>query len=641
MMYLKSFYRLTVALLFALPLQAQEAEVALDPVTVTASVQPINTSQTGRNLVVLDGARFQKMPIHSIDELLRYVPGVEVQARGPMGTQSDFVLRGGTFQQVLVVLDGLRLNDPNTGHFSSYIPIAPAEIARIEILKGASSAIYGSDAVGGVIHIITKSFAAKQDMGFQKSLHASIAGGEYNLLGANTGGFYRKGKTALGGGFLSNNSTGQLQRGTRGAFHNHTASLSLHQQLNAAWQLAARTAWDRRSFGAQNYYTTSPADTADENVETFWNQAQLQYQKGKNKVSLQGGYKKVEDNFQFNPHTVANNNRSALFQALALYEHNFGPSYLTTGVQFQNRRIKSNDRGNHAVKQAAAFAALQQAIGTHVNIAPALRLDWDSRSGAELIPQLNVSYKTGLMQLRGSAGKTIRQADFTERYNNYNRTLVPKKNRVGNPDLKAETSFSYEFGLDVFAGKAFKVAATYFQRAHDDLIDYALTPYSDMPRKENLSPADTFFLAKNIASITTRGVETDMVFSKSLQRGRQLFVMAGFIFLNTKTDDAAPSLYISSHAKFLTNFSASYSTPWWSISTSGLYKERSRQAVPAINAELTKAYFVWNLKGEAFVIKQKLSLFAEVDNVLNRTYSDLLGAQMPGRWVMGGAKLTL
>jgi vitamin B12 transporter len=103
--------------------------------------------------------------VQSLDELLRYVPGVEVQARGPMGAQSDLVLRGGTFQQVLVVLDGLRLNDPITGHFSSYIPIAPAEIERIEILKGASSALYGSDAVGGVVHIITKTFAAKKQHG--------------------------------------------------------------------------------------------------------------------------------------------------------------------------------------------------------------------------------------------------------------------------------------------------------------------------------------------------------------------------------------------------------------------------------------------------------------------------------------------
>ncbi len=100
--------------------------------------------------------------MQSIDELLRYVPGVEVQSRGPMGTQADFTIRGGTFQQVLVILDGIRLNDPLTGHFSSYIPISPAEIDRIEVLKGASSAIYGTEAVGGVIHIISKTFATKE-----------------------------------------------------------------------------------------------------------------------------------------------------------------------------------------------------------------------------------------------------------------------------------------------------------------------------------------------------------------------------------------------------------------------------------------------------------------------------------------------
>ena len=104
---------------------------------------------------------FSKLPVHSIDDLLRYVPGIEIQARGPMGAQSDIVLRGGTFQQVLVIVDGIRINDPLTGHFNSYIPIAPSEIDRIEILKGASSAIYGSDAVGGVIHIITKTFASQ------------------------------------------------------------------------------------------------------------------------------------------------------------------------------------------------------------------------------------------------------------------------------------------------------------------------------------------------------------------------------------------------------------------------------------------------------------------------------------------------
>ncbi|MGZ5285618.1 MAG: TonB-dependent receptor, partial [Flavisolibacter sp.] len=88
-------------------LNAQDPD--LDPVTITTSSTPEKTSRSGRNLFVIQGERFNDLPIQSIDELLRYLPGIEMQSRGPMGAQSDIVIRGGTFQQVLVILDGLRL----------------------------------------------------------------------------------------------------------------------------------------------------------------------------------------------------------------------------------------------------------------------------------------------------------------------------------------------------------------------------------------------------------------------------------------------------------------------------------------------------------------------------------------------------
>ncbi len=186
-----------------LPLQARDKNTSvnsdLDPVTITASLTPERVSRTGRNVYIIKGEKFYNLPVHSVDELLRYIPGVEVQARGPMGSQSDIVLRGGTFQQVLVILDGVRLNDANTGHFTSYIPIAPAEIERIEVLKGASSAIYGSEAVGGVIHIVTKAFSAKQGAASSSAM-AQLSAGEYGLFNASAGGFVNNGKTAVGFG---------------------------------------------------------------------------------------------------------------------------------------------------------------------------------------------------------------------------------------------------------------------------------------------------------------------------------------------------------------------------------------------------------------------------------------------------------
>ena len=142
-------------------LYSQQTDVEMENVIITANQSAQQQKESGRNVISIKGELFKSLPVNSIDELLRYLPGIEVQMRGPQGSQSDIVIRGGTFQQVLVIIDGVKLNDPLTGHFNSYSPIHPSEIERIEILKGSASAIYGSEAVGGVINIITKTFANK------------------------------------------------------------------------------------------------------------------------------------------------------------------------------------------------------------------------------------------------------------------------------------------------------------------------------------------------------------------------------------------------------------------------------------------------------------------------------------------------
>jgi iron complex outermembrane receptor protein len=613
----------------------------LDPVTVTASLNPIRASQTGRNLIIIKGEKFAALPVHSIDELLRYVPGVEVQARGPLGSQSDIVLRGGTFQQVLVIVDGVRVNDPNTGHFSSTIPIAPGEIDRIEILKGASSALYGSEAVGGVINIITKTFATKQSI--QKlQTAAQFTAGEYELLGVNAGVYTSNGKTSFGAGVLSNNTSGQPQRGIHGFVYANTVSASIGHQFNDKWNLAFRTAYDHRNFAAQNFYTNFVSDTAQETVRTFWNQLQLSRNSANNTLRIQAGYKNLNDSFAFNAHTATNQSKSELWQALVTDEIRLSTkTALTPGVQYISKKIVSNDRGDHVVNQAAAFLVLNQQVGEKFFFAPAARLEWNERAGWEFVPQVNLSYRVHNLQLRGSAGKTIRDADFTERYNNYNKAFV-SSGRIGNPDLKAERSFSYEAGADYFISNSLKLSGTFFQRYHKNLIDYVNTPYSEMPRKVNLSPTGTYALAENIAEVTTTGVETDLQYSKTLSTNSSLWANLGFTWLNSETDNGVPSLYLSTHAKYLTNFTVQYSHRAFSFSVNGLYKQRPAQpsANPAI-AKVSTDYIVFNAKGEAFLLKKILSVFVEVDNIGNRTYTDLLGAPMPRRWFMGGIKISL
>ncbi|MET0394568.1 MAG: TonB-dependent receptor plug domain-containing protein, partial [Chitinophagaceae bacterium] len=615
--------RLTAfAVLLCMQLTAQEKETTLDPVTVTASLVSKPVSQTGRNIITISGDQFSNFPIQSVDELLRYLPGVEMQMRGPMGSQSDIVLRGGTFQQVLVILDGVRLNDPNTGHFNSYIPIAPAEIDHIEILKGASSAIYGSEAVGGVIHIITKTFAARQQ-GRKTQIMAGATGGEYQLFNANAGGFYQQDKTAVGGGWLSNNTEGQLQRGTRGYVYANTASASVSHFLNEKWQLAFRSSYDNRRFAAQNFYTTFASDTASEKVATFWSQARIAYTGQRHKLNIDAGWKAVTDEYRYNGVSIANENKSKLLQATLTDEWKVGASAaLVSGIQFINKSIRSNDRGNHRLSQAAAFFVWNQRLGQWT-INPALRIDWNERGGTELVPQVNLSWKQNRLQLRGSAGKTIRDADFTERFNNYNKPIVASGGRIGDPDLKAERSFSYEAGADHFTTDNLKISGTFFQRFHRRLIDYTPTPYADMPRKDNLVAGGTYALAKNIARVTTTGAEIDIQYSRRLGNSR-LYATAGLVWLRSKSSDAAPSFYVSSHARFLVNFSADYSGKIFFASLNGVYKDRDAQTAAAIHAEVSKEYLVLNAKA-GVIAGRRFRVFVAMNNVTDKAYSDLLG----------------
>ena len=610
----------------------QEHSYELDPVTITAGWYPEPQSATGRDIQVITGRQLALLPVHSIDEVLRYLPGVEVQARGAMGAQSDIVIRGGTYQQVLVILDGIRLNDPVTGHFSSYIPVAPAEIERIEILKGAASAIYGTEAVGGVIQIITKTFAGTT----QKEASLQATAGNYGLWGVQ-GGLGWKGKTtAVNAGLLTNHAAGPEQRGTTGFFDLTTVSVSVSQKLGNYWTLNGRVATDYRSFAAQNFYTSFRSDTATEKVASWWSQVQAAYQKGRWTLRADAGYKKLNDVYTFSPTAAANENTSALVQGLLLATAQIRTnSRLSIGTQFLSKNMESNDRGNQHLTQQGLFAIYRQDF-KNLHLEPALRVELHPRFGIQWLPQLNTSWVRRQVTLRGSVGRTIRDADFTERFNNYNKPLV-KSGSIGNPALTAERALSYELGTDWQLKKSLKLSATAFRRDQTNLIDFVPTPYAEMPRKENLISGGNYALAQNIASVHTSGLEFCIAGSRR-RKNHQLEGSAGFVWLKSEGINGTPGFYISSHARFLVNGFITYRYRLLTLSATFLHKDRQTFEAPAIEAQVKPAYTTLGLRGE-FAVKHWIGVFIQADNISNSHYSDLLGAQMPGRWWSGGLKL--
>jgi len=628
---------LLAGLLCSLSISVLAQKTQLSDVVVTASMLPQQEKETGRNIVSIKGSSLQNLPISSIDDLLKYLPGIETQQRGPAGTQSNIIIRGGTFQQVLVIIDGIRINDPLTGHFNSYIPLHPEDINRIEIIKGAASAIYGSDAIGGVVNIITNGLQQKN----QHKLSVGSKWGSYNSRSNNFWWGVQKEKWKLSVSSQQNKADGENLRGTTGYYNNSFYAANFNYAFASNWKLHILYANDSRDFNAQNFYTTFKSDTASEIVKSNWTQMGLSKQYTHKIVKFDVAYKNLSDRFRFNPAGSFNENKTSLFVAQGSVQFTRNPNHqIVTGAQWIHKKIRSNDRGNHELAHSAAFLIATHKLPKNVFINESLRIDWDQSYGWIIIPQVNGSWVNGNLTTRASIGKGVRDADFTERYNNYNKSIVTGGS-IGNPYLQAEKSWSYELGADYRMGSNFKWGATAFLRDQNNLIDWTPTPYPMMPRQSNLVITGNYSLATNVSSVKTKGIETDLTYNKKWGDDYELNLSTGLVWLSSTSPNKTPSFYISSHARFLWNEQIVFRADHLQLSINSVYKIRNAQTASAINAALSTNYFLVNSKFSYLTTKRKGNVFLEITNLTNTPYSDLLGAIMPSRWIAAGFQVTL
>jgi iron complex outermembrane receptor protein len=618
-----------------------EDVIELKEVVVTGSRLPLEPKETGRNISVLKSDVIANLPIKSVDELLRYIPGVEAQSRNAFGTQSDIIIRGSTFQQVLVLIDGMRLNDPLTGHFSGYVPISPAEIDRIEILRGPATSMFGADAVGGVVHIITKTFSRQSSK--EDAANIDITAGENGLLTTQIGGYIDRDKFEIGLGAISSTSEGhELPSGQMADFKIQTFSASAGYKFNDKWKLLGRAGYDFRDFNAQYFYTRSPFDESRETVSKLWGQLKLRNDQNESVTDIDLAFKRTDDVFVFNPNFPSTNEHTTGYTNFQVNRYQklneaFGMAY---GIQADQRDIVSTDRGDHNDLHIGAYGIVNYG-GQHVNVNGSLRMDYDENYDIEFVPQLNASYVSGKWVLRSALGRTIRAADYTERYisTNISGPLTPGRN-LGNPDLIAESAWSFEAGVDYFPTNGLKIISTIFLRKSSNLIDFVIANETEITNNENLEAGEDYFWAKNIADVTTGGFELEGWYQKRLNHHSNLNFSVGYTFLNTNNSSGDVSKYISNHARHLLSSNAVLISGKWEVSINGLYKVRDDDSAEAIGSILKPNYTVWNAR-IGFLLIPSISVNLEVHNIFNEQYSDILGAKMPDRWVMGGISWNL
>lgn len=623
-------------LILAAAAKAQESADTLrhDAIVITSSRLEERTSATGRNLSSIEGFQFDELPVTSVDELLRYIPGLEAQARGAFGVQSDLSLRGSTYNQVLVLVDGVRINDPLTGHFNSYIPISPQEIERIEVLRGPASSIYGSEAVGGVIHIITKTNAQTREPANSANIEASA--GNFGLFLLKTGATFTKDNWTFSGGYDGSFSDGhQIQGDTRSDFNLQNASAGVGYDFGN-WKLGLRAGYSFRDFSARYFYTRSTFDKSRESVDNLWTTMQLFKQGEFSTSEISLSFKNTNDTFVFSPDFPSTNTHNTKFYMLqyngSLRKERWSFAY---GVQVDQRAITSNDRGDHNDLHSAVYGLAKYGL-QNTSLQTSLRVDYDANYNVEATPQVAVSHALGKVILQGSAGRGIRAGDYTERFvsTNIEGPLTPGRN-LGNPDLKAETSWSYEIGMQYLPRPGIRLVATVFSRDSKNLIDYVVTNSNDITNNGNLVPDADYFYAQNIADVVTSGLELEVWGFRQISSSSRVQLDLGYIHLNSSAPGGAITKYLSNHADHLFTGNIIYSFNAFTVSLNGISKVRTEDEAPAINANLARSYLVINGR-LMYETRARVYVFGEVRNVFDVDYADVLGAEMPGRWTFGG-----
>jgi len=660
----KAVFLVTLLSFFIATDTLAQMEVKLDSISVTASRIPMSVSESGKNVSIITQRDIQTMPVNSVDELLRSLPGVNINARQGFGVQADVGVRGSTFSQVLFMLDNVPLNDPLTSHFNTNIPVSLSEIGQIELVRGPASASFGADAVGGVIHIKTRGYLRRQiDAGnnLDTNVFADLGAGQHNLLTGDLGIDLHKNRwrfstsvrhVSSDGEELQNPvfEPGSSEEETYDNYFemtNYTTALSY--RLTDDLTVYTRGGLDKRDFSARYFYTRSTFDKSEEQISSRWGLGAITFERGSHRSEINVSYRNVDDTFDFIPGVITPNEHTTdqLFLNLSHQVEFSGESIsnrfnyirVMVGGQYLDKQIESTDRGNHQTDMGGIYSIGHFSWVNGLSITASTRVQFDSIASTEFLPQLSASYDLGDVTLRGSAGRAIRVGDFTERYiSSQIPNLAPGRN-IGNPDLQPERSWTVDAGLDWRPGSRVKLSPTVFYRTSSNLIDYALTNSNDITNADNLQPNETYFYAMNIEQSSAAGFEflSDAVLN--LGNSQSFGVQTGYTYIRTTSNGESPSKYIANHPKHQVNLGLQFNTSRGSIHSENSYRVRSEESADLIDGEVPNGYFISNLNLQASPGWSPAMLYVRIMNLTDTQYQEILGAPMPGRWIMGGLKL--
>ncbi|MBM3818632.1 MAG: TonB-dependent receptor [Acidimicrobiia bacterium] len=461
----------TVAVLMALAAPVAAQGPFRQEVVVTAAATPVPFGSVTRTLTIITREQIAQLPVRSVADVLRLTGSVDVRMRGERGGQTDFAVRGANFGQMLVLVDGVRLNDAQSGHHNGDIPVPLDMVERIEVLHGVGSSLFGADAFGGTINVITR----KDFRGASGSLET----GSFGLVAG-------RGQVGAARGRVHQTLAVSVDRSSGFMFERDYLMTGVSSRTALADRSAVAVSYLWKDFGANGFYGNAPShewtnQTLVAADHRFGSWAGWQ-------VGGTASYRTHGDRFIFNVRGTApaNQHRThATIASLRASRTMSGGTSVTAGVEGGADWIRSNNLGNHTTRRVSGFGEWRQALGQTTQLDASVRVDRYTEFGTAVSPSLGVGWwPSSVVRLRASAGRAFRVPTFTERY-------YSDPANLARPEVHAEAAWAGEGGADVFLTNGWTLGATVFGRLDHDVIDWLRATTADRWRTYNIRDVDT------------------------------------------------------------------------------------------------------------------------------------------------------
>jgi len=470
----------------------EDEALELDAQVVSGRLYSDPVAAAAFNVTVLEQSDLQKLPVNNIIDALEYVSGIDVRKRGIAGVQADVGIRGSTYEQTLVLLDGVRMNDPQTGHHNFDLPIAFEDIERIEIVKGPGAAQYGPSSNGGVINVVSRK-EITTETGRKATLNVQRGSYDYEryaLSLAKTEGEYSQflsGSHAAADTYLRDEALDSRQG--QGSYR------VVHQGENATTQVAF--GYIEKDFGAYRFYT-------DDQVQATESSAQ-RHAYAINEFRLENGgsfnssmsWRNHFDLFDYPLNGVVYRNKHETEANQGRINYTQGA--LTVGAEFNQENLGSSRDGVHGRHFASAFANFKQLLGNNISLSGNVSyLDYDSKEQF-ILPVIGLdALVSENIEIYANAGQSVRVPTLNDLYLNMRRDK-------GTEDIDVERTTSSEIGMRMNSSDV-NVAVSVFYKDTKDAIDFTLT---DAELAAKLAENDYAHVARNYGDNETKGFDVE------------------------------------------------------------------------------------------------------------------------------------